>query len=51
MPVPGANGIDNGVLISMSGLNEKKMINNNENCPGRSRANLERRFSIHISIQ
>ena len=30
MPVPGANGIDNGVLISMSGLNQKKMINNNE---------------------
>ncbi len=30
MPVPGANGIDDGVLISMSGLNQKKMINNNE---------------------
>ena len=30
MPMPGANGIDNGVLISMSGLNENKMVNNNE---------------------
>lgn len=30
MPVPDANDIDDGVLISMSGLNQKKMINNNE---------------------
>lgn len=30
MPVPGANGIDDGVLISMSGLHQKKMIDNNE---------------------
>ncbi len=30
MPVPTANGIDNGVLISMSGFNQNKLINNNE---------------------
>ena len=30
MPVPFANGIDDGVLISMSGLNQKKMVENND---------------------